>query len=62
MGRGGALSARGSVTPGILGIKGGRLSPRLAMLAGDAETWEARAPKRAVMEMREGIVDEAQWC
>jgi hypothetical protein len=28
------------------------------MLAGDAETWEARAPRRAVMEMREGIVKE----
>lgn len=45
MGKGGALEAKGSVTPGIAGIRGGRLIPKglfFSRLAGVAEPCAAR--------------------
>jgi hypothetical protein len=46
MGRGGALEERGSVTPGIEGISGGRLR---------AEVCVAKRPTRVLRETKEGI-------
>lgn len=61
MGSGGAFDARGTVTPGIDGIRGGKLMssglllPDLPLLVGIDATKTARWPKRAAEARRESI-------
>jgi hypothetical protein len=62
MGRGGALEAKGSVTPGIDGIRGGRLIPRGLLLtasddvAGLAATKATKCPKRTAASVVDRMV------
>jgi hypothetical protein len=49
MGSGGMLEAKGSVTPGIEGISGGRDRPLFSAFVGEASALIANSAKRVAM-------------
>ena len=66
MGRGGAISFKGSVTPGMAGMSGGRLMPRgsllsLALPAGEAEEREASWHSSRALEKKVGSMVFFFW-